>query len=258
MRGRRGAGSRRRRGSPGRTARRGRARRRAGGPPRPAAPAASTTSSASTRRPPARTPVTRPSSSTSGSTSVLEAHVGAGLGGGVDQRRVEPPPRPHRAVAGKRPPCAGSTAARATRLPAIIRRPSMRWAPSSGIFKLVQRRHGTRRQAVAAHLVAPVRALLEHDRRGHRRGRRGSRPPHRPARRRSRRCRSARSSPQIQSGHRLLGDALVMVDHLGDDEAQELLGEHRVEPRLDRERPQPGDLLLLAYRIGGGSPTAAL
>ena len=34
----------------------------------------------------------------------------------------------------------------------------------------------------------------------------------------------------------------MVVDHLGDDEAQELLGEHRVEPRLDGERAQPRDL----------------
>jgi phosphoglycerate dehydrogenase-like enzyme len=41
-----------------------------------------------------------------------------------------------------------------------------------------------------------------------------------------------------------------MVDDLGDDEAQELLREHRVESRLDSERSQPRHLLLLAHRVG--------
>ena len=41
-----------------------------------------------------------------------------------------------------------------------------------------------------------------------------------------------------------------MVDDLGDDEAQELLREHRIETRLDRQRPQTCHLLLLAGRIG--------
>jgi phosphoglycerate dehydrogenase-like enzyme len=42
-----------------------------------------------------------------------------------------------------------------------------------------------------------------------------------------------------------------MVDDFGDDEAQELLREHRVEAGLDGERPQPRNLLLLADRVGG-------
>ena len=42
----------------------------------------------------------------------------------------------------------------------------------------------------------------------------------------------------------------MMVDHLGDDEPQELLGEHRIEPGLDRQSTEPGDLGRLALEIG--------
>ena len=45
-----------------------------------------------------------------------------------------------------------------------------------------------------------------------------------------------------------LGDLLVVADDLGDDEGEERLGELRVEPGLVGERPQPGDLPLLAAR----------
>ena len=45
-----------------------------------------------------------------------------------------------------------------------------------------------------------------------------------------------------------LGDALVVVDDLGDDEPQELLGERRIETRLLRERAQAGELDLFTAR----------
>ena len=51
-----------------------------------------------------------------------------------------------------------------------------------------------------------------------------------------------------------IGDALVMVDHLGDDEPQELLGERRVEPGFDGERAQPRDLGRLAVQVGRWQP----
>src|SRR4051812_47205103 len=46
-------------------------------------------------------------------------------------------------------------------------------------------------------------------------------------------------------------DALVVVDDLRDDEAQERLGEHRVEAGGVGQGPQPGDLALLTLRVGG-------
>ena len=58
-------------------------------------------------------------------------------------------------------------------------------------------------------------------------------------------------APLIQSATGLFGVLLMMVDDLGNDEAQELLREHRVETGLDCERPQTSDLLLLAGRVGG-------
>ena len=39
------------------------------------------------------------------------------------------------------------------------------------------------------------------------------------------------------------GDALVVVDHLGDDEVEPLLGERGVELRVFGERAQPRDLV---------------
>ena len=55
-----------------------------------------------------------------------------------------------------------------------------------------------------------------------------------------------------------LCDALVVVDHLGDDEPEELLGEHRVESGLLGQRPQAGDLDLLAAGSAGGRSADAL
>ena len=59
-------------------------------------------------------------------------------------------------------------------------------------------------------------------------------------------------------GRPLFGDALMMMDHLGHDEAQELLGEDRVESGLLGERPQPRDLSVLALGIGGRQPDRSL
>lgn len=47
-----------------------------------------------------------------------------------------------------------------------------------------------------------------------------------------------------------LGDALVVVDHLGNDETEEFLGERRVEPRLLGEGAQPSDLDRFTVRVG--------
>lgn len=44
---------------------------------------------------------------------------------------------------------------------------------------------------------------------------------------------------------------LVVSDDFGNDEVQEGLGELRIKSRLVGERPQPGDLPLLASRVGG-------
>ena len=49
----------------------------------------------------------------------------------------------------------------------------------------------------------------------------------------------------------------MVVDDLGDDEVEELLGERGVEVALLGERAQTLDLLLLALRVGGGRPWAA-
>ncbi len=56
----------------------------------------------------------------------------------------------------------------------------------------------------------------------------------------------------------MLGDPLMVVDHLGNDEPQELLGEHRVEPSLLGQRAQPFDLALLTLEIGGRQPDRGL
>ena len=50
----------------------------------------------------------------------------------------------------------------------------------------------------------------------------------------------------------------MMTDHLVDDEAQKLLAEPGVEPRLLRQGPQPGDLTGLAVGIGGGEARVGL
>ena len=52
--------------------------------------------------------------------------------------------------------------------------------------------------------------------------------------------------------------ALVVADHLVDDEAQELLAELRVEIGLFRQRPQPRDLSEFAIGIGGRQGCARL
>lgn len=62
-----------------------------------------------------------------------------------------------------------------------------------------------------------------------------------------------------RAGRELTAARLLMVaDHFIDDEAQELLAELRVQLGLFRERAQPGDLSLLARRIGGGQRLACL
>ncbi len=44
----------------------------------------------------------------------------------------------------------------------------------------------------------------------------------------------------------------MVMDHLGDDEPQELLGERRVEARLLGESPEPLDLDAFTFGVGGG------
>ncbi len=43
---------------------------------------------------------------------------------------------------------------------------------------------------------------------------------------------------------------LMMADDFINDEAQKLLGEVRIKPRIFRKAPQPRNLALLAARIG--------
>src|SRR5699024_2403805 len=52
--------------------------------------------------------------------------------------------------------------------------------------------------------------------------------------------------------------AFVVPDDLGDDEAQEGLGEDRVEARLIGQGAQTPDLVLLAGRIGRGQAVGGL
>src|SRR5664280_562941 len=47
-------------------------------------------------------------------------------------------------------------------------------------------------------------------------------------------------------------DRLVVVDHLVDDEGEELLGEDRIQSGIARQALQPGDLLGLTLGVGGG------
>jgi hypothetical protein len=56
--------------------------------------------------------------------------------------------------------------------------------------------------------------------------------------------------PAIRSELLALGDALVVMDHFGHDEAQELLGERRVETGLLGQCTQPFDLHPLASLVG--------
>src|SRR5699024_12685637 len=51
-------------------------------------------------------------------------------------------------------------------------------------------------------------------------------------------------------------DVLVVADHFGDDEVEELLREHRVEAGFFGEGAQPGDLLLFPAGIRGGKAGA--
>lgn len=65
------------------------------------------------------------------------------------------------------------------------------------------------------------------------------------------------STPPIQSadsvgrGVTIARDPLMVVDHLGDDETEELLREDRVEAGCLRQRSQSRHLLRLAIRVGG-------
>ena len=51
---------------------------------------------------------------------------------------------------------------------------------------------------------------------------------------------------------------LVVSDHHGDPEAEELLGELGIKPGLLGPRPEAGDLLRLAYRVGRRQPVRRL
>ena len=50
----------------------------------------------------------------------------------------------------------------------------------------------------------------------------------------------------------------MVADDLGDDEAEELLRELRVEPGVDGQGAEPGDLLGLARRVGRRQPVRRL
>lgn len=56
----------------------------------------------------------------------------------------------------------------------------------------------------------------------------------------------------------VLGDALVVADHLGDDEIEEFLSERRVQFGALGEGAQAGDLPGLAGRVGGRQLVAGL
>ena len=49
----------------------------------------------------------------------------------------------------------------------------------------------------------------------------------------------------------MLSDALMMMDDFRHNEAEELLGEHRIEPALLRQGTQAGDLLVFPCGVGG-------
>ena len=125
-------------------------------------------------------------------------------------------------------------------------------------LQLLERRHGARREPVAAHLVAPVRRPSRtRPPRAAAGGADGGRRARRPAAD-HRDVEALVHAPRDSIGYRLLGVLLVMVDDFGHDEAQELLREHRIETRLDGQRPQPRHLLLLAHRVGGRQPDRGL
>ena len=126
------------------------------------------------------------------------------------------------------------------------------------------------RYAELTGLPAPV------DHRGHLHGRRRDVATHHDPRRggvhrraraeaqRRRRRRPRRRRPRgrhaLRSGGRsdLVGDEAMVVDDLVDDEAQELLGERRVQAGLDGQGPEAGDLLASRTGSAGGIPASAL
>lgn len=54
------------------------------------------------------------------------------------------------------------------------------------------------------------------------------------------------------AGRRVAGDPLMVSDHFGDDEVEELLREGRVQFRVLREAAQAGDLFGFAVGVGRG------
>ena len=114
------------------------------------------------------------------------------------------------------------------------------------------------RAADPAHHRRHVHRRRRHVAAQHRRRRvvhRRARPDADPRRGRHPRRRGARLAAivaeRLTADAQPAGDALVVEDDLVDDEAQELLGERRVEPGLHGEGTQPGDLLLLSLGVGG-------
>ncbi len=94
-------------------------------------------------------------------TGGLPADLGARLGGGVDQRLVEPTSRPHRAF-GREP-----SRRRPRQLARLLAGDHAQAVDAVGVverdLEVVQRGDRTRRQAVAADLVAAVRGGVDHE-----------------------------------------------------------------------------------------------
>ena len=153
------------------------------GRPAPCAPAARTVSGASNARTAGVTPVTRSPSST-GSASAPEAHLGAGL----DRRGRSGACRTAGAATPRRGPGSGRSSARRARgscVPAIIRSPSMRWAPAQ-VDRRDRQRGDRRGVRPSPHTLSrPCGALLEHHDRRAGAGRADRGRPRRPGRRRS-------------------------------------------------------------------------
>lgn len=63
---------------------------------------------------------------------------------------------------------------------------------------------------------------------------------------------------QAGSGRFGAGDLLVVTDHLGNDEPEELLGEHRIEAGFDSQLTEPCHLAVFPIGVGGGQASGRL
>ncbi len=117
-------------------------------------------------------------------------------------------------------------------------------------FEFVEGRNGTRRETVAADLVATVSTLFQNNHAGTTTGSTDRRRrPGRAATNHGDVEALTHASDSIWRGRVLLGDPLMMMYDFSHDETQKLLGEDRVEARLFGECPQSSDLFGFTFHV---------